>query len=230
MLRKILRLVGYGVKAVLCLMPWSLRRPLLEKFFGYRFGTGARISICSWIYPNVLEMGPFARIGPLNVAVHLERIVLGERSTVGRGNWITGYPLSSNLHFSHRSDRDPSLIVGAHSAITKSHHVDCTDRIEIGEFSTIAGYRSQFLTHSIDIHTNRQDCKPISVGNYCFVGTSCVFLGGAALPDCSVLGASSVMNKRFSEVHFLYAGNPAHQVKPIDSNAAYFTRTKGYVD
>ena len=226
---KLLRIVRLLFKILLCLTPWALRRPLLQRCFGYKFDDGAKIAALSWIYPDSLSMGPGSKIGSLNVAIHLHHMSLGESASIARGNWITGHPKGSVKHFLHREARDPSFCLGRHSAITKSHLIDCTDRVQIGNFTTVAGYRSQFLTHSIDIYTNRQDCKPIIVGDYCFVGTGCVLLSGAVLPDRSVLGALSVLNKAHAEACSLYAGNPARHIKQINESAAYFHRQNGYV-
>jgi acetyltransferase-like isoleucine patch superfamily enzyme len=115
------------------------------------------------------------------------------------------------------------------AAITKHHHIDCTSPVTIGKFTTIAGYYSQLLTHSIDIFESRQDSHPISIGDYCFVSTNVVILGGAQLPDYSVLGAKSLLNKKHNQPYALYAGQPAVFVKTIDKEAKYFTRTEPFV-
>jgi acetyltransferase-like isoleucine patch superfamily enzyme len=115
------------------------------------------------------------------------------------------------------------------AAITKHHHIDCTSPVSIGKFTTIAGYYSQLLTHSIDIIESRQDSHPISIGDYCFVSTNVVILGGAQLPDYSVLGAKSLLNKKLNQPYALYAGQPAVFVKTIDKEAKYFTRTEPFV-
>src|SRR5690606_32520420 len=106
-------------------------------------------------------------------------------------------------------ERSPKLIIGENSAITKNHHFDCTDAITIGKFCTIAGYSSQFLTHSIDVYENRQNSAPISIGNYAFVSTNVVLLGGASLPSYSILGAKALLNKSLTEEWVLYGGIPA---------------------
>ena len=54
-------------------------------------------------------------------------------------------------------------------------------------------------------------------------------LGGAALPDRSVLGAGSVLNKAHTEECAVYAGQPAVRVKALDPEAAYFHRERGFV-
>jgi acetyltransferase-like isoleucine patch superfamily enzyme len=209
-------------------MPWFIRRRVLGGCFGYRIHPTARIG-WSWIFPRELVMGENASIGDLNVAVHLDRVELGPHATIARGNWITGFPSADQRHFSHRADRNPALVLGAHSAITKGHHLDCTDRIEIGGFTIVGGYRSQFLTHSIDFMENRQDAKPIKVGDHCFIGTGVVVLGGAALPARSVLGAASLLNRAFAEPGWLYAGAPARPVHALPAGAKYFTRDRGFV-
>jgi len=175
-------------------------------------------------------MGEGASIGHLNVAVNLDRIVVGDHSTIGRRNWITGFPKNSDLpHFQHLPERDPSLYLGAHSAITKNHHLDCTESITIGQFVTIAGYFSQFLTHSIDLDQNRQDAAPIEIGDYSFVSTNVVVLGGSVLPPRSVLGAKALLNKAMNESYRLYAGVPARPIKELSKEAIYFRRKSGFV-
>ncbi len=57
-----------------------------------------------------------------------------------------------------------------------------------------------------------------------------MLLGGAALPDYSVLGAKSLLNKAFTETHHLYGGVPARAIQPIPAaDTAYFHRTEGHV-
>jgi acetyltransferase-like isoleucine patch superfamily enzyme len=157
-------------------------------------------------------------------------VALGEQALIHRSNWITGLPVGNARHFRHRTDRDPALVLGAHAAITKSHHVDCCDRVEIGAFATVGGYGSQLLTHAIDLARNRQDAAPITIGEYCFVGTDVVILGGAKLPARSVLGAKALLNKAHTEAGWLYAGVPAVAVRRVADDAGYFTRATGFVE
>jgi acetyltransferase-like isoleucine patch superfamily enzyme len=196
---------------------------------GYEIHKSAKIGY-SWVYPKNLEMGPNSKIGHLNTAVHLDRISLGSNSSISRSNWITGFSsYSKSKHFQHQKSRKSELIIGNHTAITKKHHLDCTNIIRIGDFVTIAGYSSQLLTHSINIEKSIQDSYPISIGNYCFIGTSSTILGGASLPDFSVLGAKSLLNKPFTITHGLYGGVPAKMVKKLSVKCKYFERKEGYV-
>ena len=217
------------LRVLICFLPWKLRRTVLIRCFGYKIAKSAHIGL-SFIYPKYLEMREGASIGHLNVAVHLEELILGENSSIGRQNWITGFPMSNKRHFARNAKRRASLIVGKESAITKQHHLDCTDLISIGDYTTIAGYRSTFLTHAIDVYENMQSCHPIVIGDYCFVSTDVRILGGSKLPNRSFLGAGAVLNKRFVEELSLYAGVRAEKKKTIDNTARYFYREKGFVD
>ncbi|MEO8471858.1 MAG: acyltransferase [Chryseolinea sp.] len=210
-------------------LPWPIRRRALQSWFGYKIHPTASIG-CAWIFPTKLVMDARSRIDHLTVAINLNRIEMSQNSLIGRGNWITGFPLNTgSKHFLHQSTRRPELVMGESSAITKNHHLDCTDLLTIGKFTTIAGYNSQFLTHSIDLVNNRQDSAPITIGEYCFVGTNVVVLGGSQLPARSVLGAKSLLNKSFTEEWKLYGGVPAKALTSIPPDAKYFVRNEAFV-
>ena len=212
-------------------LPWPLRRRALNSWFGYEIHPGASIGL-AWVFPGRLKMEAGASIGHFTVAIHLDQISMGPQSGIGRGNWITGLSTKCNNqhpHFSHQPDRIAALEIGECAFITKNHHIDCTNLITIGRFSTIAGYRSQLLTHSIDLFENRQNSAPICIGEYTFVGTNSVILGGCTLPPFSVLGAKSLMNKPFTEQWKLYGGVPAIMLADIPRDAKYFSRSAGFV-
>lgn len=212
----------------LLVIPWRLRRLLLVALFGYKIHPTARIGF-SIICPERLEMGPGARIGSFTVCKGLSLVEMGESSYVGNLNWITGFPANDQTFFSADQGRRPELIVGTHAAITARHYIDCTNSVRIGRYATLAGCRSQILTHSIDLYNCRQSSKPISIGEYCFVGTGTILLAGSSLPDYSVLGAGSILNKAHTEAYLLYAGNPARAVKSLPQDMAYFRRSTGFV-
>lgn len=217
------------LKGLSFFFPWFLRRRFLNKFFGFEIQKGAYIGY-AWIFPKKLVMYPGSRIDHFTVAVNLNKIEIGANASIGRGNWITGFPTNKDsLHFKHQPERRAEMILGEHSAITKNHHLDCTNLLHIGSYTTIAGYNSQFLTHSINTNENRQDSAPIYIGSYSFVGTNVVVLGGAYLPNYSILGAKSLLNKSFTKEWVLYGGVPALELKDIPTSAKYFSRKSGFV-
>lgn len=216
------------VSALTMILPWAMRRWFLRVFCGYSFGEGARIGL-SLIGCTTLKMGASARIGHFNVVKGI-RVDLGECATLGDFNWISGLPTGSKKHFTEENGRDPAFVLGRHAALTSRHYIDCSNRVDIGEFTTVAGARSQILTHAIDFRRNRQVSAPVRIGRYCFVGTACVVLKGSELPDFSVLAASSSLARAYGDTFTLYSGVPALPVKPLDRDAEYFRRTRGYVE
>lgn len=212
-----------------CLLPWRLRRFVLVHLLGYRIDKTARLGY-SLICPVRLEMGPGSRIGHLTCCKSgVELLHLGEGASIGNLNWITGETTQSSQHFHHEHGRRPELIVHDQAAITNRHFVDCTASVTIGRFSILAGVRSVILSHSIDLEECIQSAGSVSVGEYCFVGTSSVLLPGSKLPDYSVLGANSLLNKQYTEPYFLYAGSPARPTKQLPPDYKYFNRNVGFV-
>jgi acetyltransferase-like isoleucine patch superfamily enzyme len=210
------------------LLPWDLRRSFLEKQFGYSIHPSSRIGV-AWIFPKKLVMEEGSRIGHLTVCKNIDLLHLGAHAIVGQLNWITGFPSGPSRHFAHQPDRQPELIVERHAGISSRHLIDCTARVRIGAFATIGGFRSQLLTHSIDFSAGRQAAEPIEIGEYGFMGTNSVVLGGSVLPHHSVLGAQSLLNKKWEEPYRLYAGVPAKPVKELPADLEYFRRTEGFV-
>lgn len=210
------------------LLPWNIRRAFLEQQFGFQIHPSARIGI-AWILPSRLIMEENTAIGHFTVAKNLDLVHLKAHATIGRGNWITGFPLDDKRHFAVETTRRPELVMGEHSAITHRHLLDCTNAITIGACTTVAGFQSQFISHTIGIKENRQTSRPISIGDYCFVGSNSVLLGGAALPNYCVLGAKSLLNKAYTQTHRLYGGVPARELSVLSPDCGYFNRRQGFV-
>jgi acetyltransferase-like isoleucine patch superfamily enzyme len=217
------------LKVITFFLPWPLRRRALNSWFGFNIHPSAKIGL-SWIFPKKLVMAADTYIDHFNVAMRLDKITMEENSKIGRSNWITGFPTNTgSKHFNHQLERKSELLLCVSATIVKNHHIDCTNFIKIGKFSTIGGYNSQFLTHSIDLGENKQDSKPIEIGDYTLVGTNVVVLGGAVLPSFSILGAKSLLNKAYSDEWKIYGGVPAKMVSEIPRDAKYFHRKDAYV-
>jgi acetyltransferase-like isoleucine patch superfamily enzyme len=212
------------------LLPWPMRRWVLVQLLGFKIDKTARIGF-SWVCPMQLEMGPRSRIGHLTcIRPGMDLLRLEEGAGIGNLNWVSGEPIAGTTHYTHQTDRRSQLIVREQAAITNRHLIDCSATVTIGKFSTVAGSHTIILSHGIDLENNRQRALPVSVGEYCFVGAASVLLAGSALPDCSVLGASALLNKCYTEPNYLYAGNPARPVKQLSPDRKYVTRVVGYVD
>jgi len=210
-------------------LPWALRRRILAAVFGYTLDPTSRIGL-AWVMPDRLVMDAHSTIGTFTVCKGLGLVHLGSHAIIGKANWVTGHPSCESKHFAHQQERRPELILGEHSSVTNRHFIDCTSSVTIGAFSVFAGLRSQILTHSVDFEHCRQSSAPITIGDYCFVGTDCVLLGGSSLPNNSVLGAKSLLNSHYLEPYWLYAGTPARPVKRLAEDLAFFKRKVGFID
>lgn len=223
-----LNIVNVMVKIISLFLPWVIRRFLLVHYFKYDIASDARIGF-AYVFPKHLVMKSGSVIKHFNVAINLDEIILERNALIDRSNWITGFPTGTDSpFFKAEVERKSLLCLGANSVITKKHHFDCTNKIEIGQYVTIAGYNSQFLTHSVNVYTNHQGSKPISIGDYCFVSTRVTILGGASLPSKSVLGAGALLNNDYkSDAELgLYTGVPAKRKKNIIESALYFCRVE----
>jgi len=209
-------------------LPWVLRRWLLVGLFGFRIHPTARIGL-SLVLADRVEMGEESLIKTLTMIKGMSELTVAPRGRIGNLNWITGLPANDANFFRDEPDRLSALIVGEAASITNRHLLDCTNRITIGKFATIGGFRSQFITHSIDIGPNRQSSLPIEIGDYCFTGTGVILLKGAALGPRCVLGAGSMLRGRFFEEYKLVSGNPAKPVRDLDPSSSYFHRVQGRV-
>lgn len=219
-------MVGRALLQVLLMpLPWALRRKALQRVFGFDIHPTARIGF-SVVLPARLVMGERATIGHANLIRGMSLVQMDRGAGISNLNWVTG-SAPDNPYFAHQPERRSEIVFREGSGITNRHFVDCTDRITFGEYSMVAGYGVQMLTHSVDLMSNRQRAKPITIGAYCLVATRSVVLGGAKLPDCSALGAGSVLRSAFSTTHRLYSGVPAAEAGSLDPAAAYFTGTDG---
>jgi len=175
-----------------------------------------------------MTLGSGARIGHLNLMRSLENIEMGDGAIISNLNWISAHPKADDKFFQKYKARQPSLILGRESAITSKHIIDCTDKVTLGKYSTIAGYNSQLFTHSIDLVESEQSCAAITIGEYCFIGTRCTILPGVEIANKVVTGAGSVLIRNLEKGKGLYAGQPAVFVKSLEK-LGYFSRTKGEV-
>ncbi len=217
----------HGFLLLVTVLPWSIRKYVLTKLFGYEFQEGARIGF-AMVDARTLSMGRNSSIGSFTVIRNLKELRLEDGAKIGTFNWIFGM-LEQESSFSEETNRTSALVLREHAAITSRHLIDCIDRVEIGSYATIAGYRSQFLTHSIDISRNRQSCAPIVVGSYCFIGTGVTILKGTTVPERCVVAAASVVTKSLPEENCLYGGNPARLLRRLDGSEKYFHRLDGSV-
>ena len=222
----LLHLLVSGVATVL---PWSAKRFVYRILLGHDVHEGARVGF-SLVVVGHLELGDGAQIGHLNLIRNCDEVRLGDHATIGNLNWINAVPSGATDLFESAPNRRTVLDLGPHSAITFGHFVDCSDVVELAEFATIGGYRSQIMSHSVDLEQGIQTTAPVRFGAYSFLGTGAVVLQGADLCHHAVVGAGSMLRDIETKPYSLYSGVPATYVKELPEDWGYFTRTVGYID
>lgn len=208
-------------------LPWRARRIVLTRLMGYRIHPTARIGLSIVAPESMLTMGPGSRIGHLNCVRSLDSLHMGKGSLIGTLNWIT-----ANLAGFSEPDLDPRirdrrsvLKLGDYASISTRHYLDCSDLIELGDFSDLAGLRSVLLTHHMDVQNGQQACQPIRIEANCFLSTNAVILGGASLPHHSILAAGAVLVDEQVDSYSMYAGCPARKKKDYEDDVGWFKRS-----
>jgi acetyltransferase-like isoleucine patch superfamily enzyme len=205
-------------------LPRRAKIAVYRTVFRYEVDGSARIGLCFLDAKDVL-IGPGCRIGHFTVVRRLPQLVLADHATIGQWNWIT----CGEFFTGGRSEVPPppqqGLFIERHAALTSRHYVDCAGGVFIGQFTTVAGVRSTLLTHQIDLEA-RQVCKPIRIGDYCYIGSDVKFVPGACVPDRCIIGMGAVVVGTLPECGGLYAGVPARYLRPVEAGE-YFTRAVG---
>lgn len=214
------------LQVFLFIFPWKIRRILLCNIYNYDIHPTAGIGF-SILLPKKLKMEKDSRIHNFVICKKIDKLHMSVDSGIATMTFITGFGTDNSQHFKHIANRNCELVMGKSSGITSRHFIDCNGGVYIGDYTTVAGIRSQILTHSIDVYNNRQHASSVVIGKYCFIGTSAIILPGATVPDYSVIAAGSVVTKGLKESRMLYAGNPAVAKKPIIfDELSYFCRKK----
>jgi acetyltransferase-like isoleucine patch superfamily enzyme len=208
------------------LLPAKAGNYARRRFFKWELAADARIGF-SFIQAKRVILHPGARVGHFNAIRNLELFEIGSGAQVGHLNRISGRPAGAPEYVSSVPQRS-EFTLGRESAMTHRHYLDCTQSISIGEFVTVAGSHSQFWSHGIDVEQCRQTAEPISIGDYCMLGTRIVVLKGVAIGNCCVVAAGSVVTRSL-DANVLAGGVPAKVIKHLEDDIPYFKRTIGAV-
>lgn len=166
------------------------------------------------------EIGVGGRVDRGNVFKNLRHVRVGPGASIGRWNSFSTHPAFARLLPS-----GARLTLDGRSYITSRHQIDCSGSLHVGELAAVAGHQTKVLTHSIDLERNAQSARAVVIGPRTFIGARCLLLGGAEMPERSVLAAGSVLTPQHAEREpGLWAGVPAKFKRPIEG--AWFDRTE----
>ena len=189
-------------------LPWyeALRLPIWVTFRCRLRRLKGNISIESPLTPGMIKIG----YGDVGVIDNHERASF---SNEGR---IVFYG-KTNLGGGTRIDNHGTLVFGKNFVATAKIQITCYKRIVFGE-SVLVSWDTAFMdtdTHKIfDINCDHinQD-KEISIGNNVWIGTRCLVLKGTIIPDGCIVGANSLVAKKYTNINSVIAGQPAKEIK-----------------
>ena len=208
------------LRALVFALPASSVKKWLLRKVGYAVHPTATVRSSLVWKVDQFEIGPGATFGRYNLVKNVRKVSLGRQASIGRMNLISAHPVYKRLYA-----EGAALTLGDHAVITSRHSIDCSGAVTLGEYAGIFGHRSTALSHSIDLRRDAQAAAPITIGAKCFVGTNCLLLGGAELPERSVLAAgSTLVRAKGEQTPGLWAGIPARRVADVDGQ--WFDRTE----
>lgn len=217
------------LQMLLFIFPRAFRFRCLKFLYGFEIHPSARIGF-SILGAKSVIINKNAKVGHLNLIRNVDVLFLDSGARIGSMNWIAGLSISqSKEHYLDNSQRRSNLTIEENASITNQHLLDCTDHITIKRFSTVAGYRSQILTHEIDIYKSTQKSSPVIIGEYSFIGSGVIILAGTKFPSSSVLMAGSLCRISSLDSFSLFGGVPAKKIKKYEDSAKYFFRLNGHV-
>lgn len=140
----------------------------------------------------------------------------GQTEIVNRGTIIFRGPGLIGTGNKIRVSKGTELKIGAKFKITDWCNISVENGVEIGDETWIV-HRSQVMDtnfHFIaDFEKNEigPRSKPIKIGKHCWISNTAIVMGGAVIPDYSIVGSFSIVNKDYSDcpVGTLFVGSPA---------------------
>lgn len=112
--------------------------------------------------------------------------------------------------------KDATLTFGKNFHITAESSIVCTKEITFGD-NVLVSWENIFM--DTDFHHVKQNDniinspKKIDIGNHVWIGCRCTILKGSIIPENSILGAGSIVNKPINGDHIIIAGVPAKTIK-----------------
>jgi len=166
------------------------------------------------------QVHPRARIAPI-LLLRVRKLRVGANTTLGFGNKLRGLRLAefgADTEVGPRNDfranrargedaTEPDLVgvlkIGDVVFISKSHVIDCSGGVLIGDWAGLAGREVFVYSHSYDPQTNTRLLAPTRIGRSCMVASKTILaMGGLLLPGAT---------KAFT----MYGGVPAKPL-PVD--------------
>lgn len=188
--------------------------PNVIKQFIYRYALGWTIGKhvdigFSFIDADNVIIGDNVSIGHLNIIRTIRVFEIGDGSVIKNSNQFNGGRNGGKKKWKSR------LIIGKRASVMSHHFIDACGEVTLSDGATLAGRGSHLWSHTIAFTPEgKRDLLPthVNIGPRVYVGANSTLLG-CQIPHYSIVGAGSLVNKKFEaaadNVCLLIAGSPA---------------------
>lgn len=191
-------------------LPFEQAKKLPIYIFGspYFNNLSGRITILGEIKKGMIKINETRPFAPSLQTVNSQLLIAGE--LVFRGPYFIGTGTKILVA------KDAKLDLGANGKIADFVNVNCWSRIKIEELTYIT-HRCQIIDTNNHFVANCNkgiippNMSPIFIGRNCWICNSTTITAGVQIPDFTIIGSNSLVNKNFSNIpeSSLIAGIPA---------------------
>lgn len=187
----------------------QLRKTISTMAFSQQMATLLRLIRGTWYAPRFDKRHWVLAGTGLRIEKRFGKIYLG--AVVGLGSHV-GIAVIGESHIT------PAVLqIGAHTYIQDRAHINCYQRITIGDHCAIS-WDVEIL--DTDIHRMLIDenpitpTAPVTIGNHVWIGARAIVLKGVIIGDNAVIAAGSVVTSDIPAAT-LAGGNPARVIRSI---------------
>lgn len=186
---------------------------------------GANISFFNLIYGPRISMGKNSHIKRLNTLNGPYEVRLKQKASIGKRNKISRGKTGVSYG-------ESCLQLGESAIITSNHYIDLTRKITFGDFSILAGVRSQIWTHGY-VHAAegpgryRVDGEVI-IGKNVYLGSGVIINPGVYINDAINVGGGAVVSKSLLETGMYVSQGLRFLSSDYEKTKEKLTKIEGY--
>ena len=198
----------------LCLILPSFFLRIFCPLLGFKIGKNSKVGF-SILLIDKLEINDNVRIGHFNLIICNDirlmnssyiknfniiygpiNLIFKEKAAIGKNNYI-------RRSYGNVVYGKSILELGILTKITANHFIDLTRSIKIGDYSIVAGVRSQFWTHGY-LHDKTGPGRfridgEIIIGNNVYIGSNVVINAGVNIANAITIGSNSTVSKSLKQ-------------------------------
>jgi acetyltransferase-like isoleucine patch superfamily enzyme len=189
-----------------------IKNALLGRAAGGRVARSARIHPVVLWRVRSLVVGERAYIGPGNIFRELARVEVGDDAEIGQFNWFSAAASWVN---DDANELAGCLLMGASTAITSRHYVDCSGGLRMEPLSLLGGVRTTVMSHSADTRRWVVNGRPVVIGEASLVFSHVLINPGVTISKNSMVAGGAVVASDLDVPGKLYGGVPAKVLSDI---------------